>query len=291
MYDLTAVNGGSTGQALCAWRHDTTGNYQYGTWFERAHEHFNLGGYEGQACVYQTRGLGDVEDGLYYAVEQFYCGCASSKWSYTWGSSECATGAKAASTKPAICRVHKYRSAGPYMMGFYDANTQTCYVPAVPFGPNGEDIEAVSNFNGINYGMHALCATPRSTAKAKICLTPLEGVPFAKHCWFDLGGLTTGFYPRQAGAGGLMAADPAYAADKVSGDNEKECATVSGTTISKLRSALSYHYSGGVFELDDWKLCDNNCCDFVNTVLKKAGSSKDVDAHFPWTIINGPCSD
>jgi hypothetical protein len=292
-YDLTALNGGASAQALCAWRDLSTGNYVYGTWFERAHEHLVFdNGYEGQACVFIFKSFGDYEDGTYYVTKakQFYCGCLSSKWSYSWSGSTCATGSKAASTTPAICRVRKYRSAGPYVIGFYDPNTKVCNFPPAPFAADGSDISSVKGFNGVNWGMQALCAAPKATATAQICLTP-SYVGLAKHCWLNLGGLTTGFYPykEEYNIEGLAAGDPSYAEVK-KGIEEKECAEISGTTVSKLRSALLTHYTNGGYEMGTWKRCDNNCCDFANSVLLMAGSN-DVDSYYPWyTLINGPCN-
>lgn len=283
------INGGTAGQGLCARRTGRLWNdgddYIYGTWYKGSEE-----------CRYHEPYQGEVTGEKIAYAGDYYCGCTSPKWKYTWGGKACATGAQAAShirvlgmgdntraNNFGICRFRKYRSStGPYVMGIVDVN-ELCYTRLVPYGPDGEMGHGLSGYGDRDWKMQALCATPTGKAKARVCVRPLAN-PYTsmfKHCLLDLGGVAFGYYTKDES--GMMFEDLNNIASVM------KCADVKKASVHKLRAALVKLFDASDdFFWDQYNFCVKNCCTFVNTILENAGSKK-VDEYIDG-IVTGPCN-
>lgn len=105
---------------------------------------------------------------------------------------------------------------------------------------------------------------PRQDDYMLVCTRPLEFLDFTTavvHCYIDLGDDSFAFDT-----------DGVHTEHDTVND-DRDCRYISGTTADQIRSAVAYAQTTGQWEGSEYDLCGRNCCNFVDTILKTAGSA------------------
>ena len=65
------------------------------------------------------------------------------------------------------------------------------------------------------------------------------------------------------------------------------CVPLQGATVAKLKSAQSALIRTGDYEAADYDLDEHNCCHYVDSLIRRAGSPRGVEGYFPLYDLPG----